>query len=63
MMARVSVNILGTSELKCLGTGKFNTDDHYIYYRGQEALRRNRSSPHGQQMSSKYSTWVQSQRQ
>ena len=40
-MARVNVNILGISELKWTGMGKFNSDDHYIYYRGQESLRRN----------------------
>ena len=41
-MARVNVNILGTSELKWTGMGEFNSDDHYIYYCGQESLRRNR---------------------
>ena len=40
-MARVSVDILGISELKGTGTGEFNSDDHYIYYCGQESLRRN----------------------
>ena len=39
--ARVSINILGISELKWMGMGKFNSDDHYIYYCGQESLRRN----------------------
>ena len=39
-MARVNVNILGISELKWTGMGKFNSDDHYIYYCGQESLRR-----------------------
>ena len=39
-MARVK-NILGISELKWTGTGEFNSDDHYIYYYGQESLRRN----------------------
>ena len=39
--ARVSVDILGTSELKWTGMGDFNSDDHYIYYCGQEPLRRN----------------------
>ena len=37
----MNVNILGISELKCTGMGKFNSDDHYIYYCGQESLRRN----------------------
>ena len=40
-MARVNVNILGISELRWIGTGEFNSDDHYIYYCGQESLRRN----------------------
>ena len=39
-MARVNVNILGISELKWTGMGDFNPDDHYIYYSGQESLRR-----------------------
>ena len=41
-MARVNINILGISELKWTGMGEFNSDDHYIYYYGQESLRRNR---------------------
>ena len=40
-MARVNVDILGIRELKWTGMGEFNTDDHYIYYCGQESLRRN----------------------
>ena len=40
-MPKVKVNILGISQLKWMGVGKFNSDDHYIYYRGQESLRRN----------------------
>ena len=40
-MARVNVNILRISELKWTGMGEFNSDDHYIYYCGQESLRRN----------------------
>ena len=40
-MARVNINILEISELKWTGMGEFNSDDHYIYYCGQEALRRN----------------------
>ena len=40
-MARVNINILGISELKWTGTGEFNSDDHYIYYCGQESLGRN----------------------
>ena len=40
-MARVNINILGISELKWMGMGEFHSDDHYIYYCGQESLRRN----------------------
>ena len=40
-MARVNVDILGISKLKWAGMGEFNSDDHYIYYCGQESLRRN----------------------
>ena len=41
-MARVSVNIPGISQLRWTEMGEFNSDDHYIYYCGQESLRRNR---------------------
>ena len=60
-MARVNINILEISELKRMGMGKFNSDDHYIYYCGQESLRRNgvafivNKSP-------ECSTWVQFQK-
>ena len=40
-MARVNIDILGISELKWTGMGEFNSDDRYIYYCGQESLRRN----------------------
>ena len=40
-MTRVNVNILGIGELRWTGMGEFNSDDHYIYYCGQESLRRN----------------------
>ena len=40
-MVRVNVDFLGISELKWTGMGEFNSDDHYIYYCGQESLRRN----------------------
>ena len=40
-MARVNIDILGISKLKWTGMGEFNLDDHYIYYCGQESLRRN----------------------
>ena len=41
VMARVNIDILGISELKWTGMGKFNSDDHYIYYCGQDSIRRN----------------------
>ena len=40
-MARLDIDILGISELKWSGMGEFNSDEHYIYYCGQESLRRN----------------------
>ena len=40
-MARVNISFLRISELKWTGMGEFNSDDHYIYYYGQESLRRN----------------------
>ena len=40
-MTRINIVILGISKLKWTGMGKFNSDDHYIYYCGQESLRRN----------------------
>ena len=40
-MARVNIDILGTSQLKWNGMGEFNSNEHYIYYCGQESLRRN----------------------
>jgi len=60
-MVRVNVDILGIRELRWTGMGEFNSDDHYIYYCGQESLRRNgvaimvNKSP-------KCSTWMQSQK-
>ena len=61
-MARVNINILGISELKWTGMGKFNSDDHYIYYCGQESVRRNRVAIMVNK-SLKCSTWMQSQKQ
>ena len=43
-MARVNINILGINELKQTGMGEFNSAEHYIYYCGQESLRRNEVS-------------------
>ena len=40
-MTRLNIDILGISELKWTGMGEFNSDDHFIYYCGQESLRRN----------------------
>ena len=57
-MARMNVDILGISELKWTGTGEFNSNDHYIYYCGQESLRRNGVAIN---KSLKCSTWMQSQ--
>ena len=60
-MARVNIDILEISELNCTGMDEFNSDDHHIYYCGQESLRRNgvaimvNKSP-------KCSTWMQSQK-
>ena len=61
-MARVNGDILGISELKWTGMGEFNSDDHYIYYCGQESLRRNRVAIMVNK-SPKCSTWMQSQKQ
>ena len=60
-MARVNVHILGISNLKWIGMGEFNLDDHYIYYCGQESLRRNEVAIIVNK-SPKCSTWVQSQK-
>ena len=62
-MVRVNIDILGISELKWNGMGDFNSDDHYIYYCGQESLRRNGVALIVNKKSSKCSTWVQSQKQ
>ena len=61
-MARVNIDILGISELKWTGMGEFNLDDHYIYYCGQESLRRNGVAIIVNK-SLKCSTWMQSQKQ
>ena len=61
-MARVNVDILGISELKWTGMGEFNSDDHYIYYCGQESLRSNGVAIIVNKKSPKCSTWMQSQK-
>ena len=60
-MARVNISILGISELKWMGMGEFNSDDHYTYYCGQESLRRNEIALIVNK-SPKCSTWVQSRK-
>ena len=60
-MARVNTDILGISELKWIGMGKFNSDDHYIYYCGKESLRINGVALTVNK-SLKCSTWVQFQK-
>ena len=60
-MARMNVYILGISELKWTGMGEFNSDDHYVYYYGQESLRRNGVAIMVNK-SQKCSTWMQSQK-
>ena len=56
-MARVNVDILGISELKWTGMGEFNSDNHYIYYSGQESLRNGVADIVNK--SPKCSTWIQ----
>ena len=60
-MASVNVNILGISELKRAGMGEFDSDEHYVYYCGQESLRRNGVAIIVNK-SLKCSTWMQSQK-
>ena len=61
-MERLNIDILAISELKWTGMGEFNSDDHYIYYRGQESLRRNGVAITVNK-SLKCSSWMQSQKQ
>ena len=61
VMTRVNVDVLGISELNWTGMGEFNSDDHYIYYCGQESLRRNGEAIMVKK-SLKCSTWMQSQK-
>ena len=60
-MAGVNIDILGMSELKWTGMGEFNSDDHYIYYYGKEALKRNGVAIIVNK-SRKCGTWMQSQK-
>ena len=61
-MARVNVDILGISELKWTEMGEFKSDDHYIYYCGQESLRRNGVAIVVNKKSPKCKTWMQCQK-
>ena len=61
-MERVNINILRISELKWTGMGEFNSNYHYIYYCGQESLRRNGVAIIVNQKCLKFSTWMQSQK-
>ena len=58
--ARVNIDILEISELKCTGMGEFNSDDHLLLWAG--IPQKKWSSHHGQQKSLKCSTWMQSQK-
>ena len=60
-MIRVNIDILGISELRWTGMGQFNSDNHYIYYYGQESLRRSGVAIRVNK-SPKCSTWMQSQK-
>ena len=57
-MTRVSINILGIGKLKWTGMGEFNSDDHYIYYCGQESIRRNGVALIVNKRVLKCSTWL-----
>ena len=59
---RVNIDILGISEIKLTGMGEFNSDDHYIYYCGQESLRRNGVAIMVNKKSPKCNTWMQFQK-
>ena len=61
-MAGVNIGILEISKLKRTGMGELNSDDYFIYYCGQESLKKKWSSHHSKQKSLKYSTWMQSQK-
>ena len=62
-MARVNIDILGISKLKWTGMGEFNSGDHYIYYCGQEFLRRNGVAIMVKKKNPTCRTWMQSQKQ
>ena len=60
-MARVNIDILRISEVKWIGMGKFNSDDHYIYYCGQESFWKNEEALTVKK-STECSSWVQSEK-
>ena len=62
-MARVNVDILGTSDLKWTGMGEFNSDDHYMYYSGQESLRNGVAIMVNKRVQNAVTTWMLSQKQ
>ena len=55
---RVNIDILGISEIKWTGMDEFNSDDHYIYYCGQEPLKKKWGNPYSEQMNPRCSIWV-----
>ena len=61
-MTRVNIDILGVSELRWTGMGEFNSDDHYIYYCGQESVTRNGLAIIVNKIVQNASTWMQSQK-
>ena len=62
-MSRLNINILGSSELKWTGMGECNSDDHYIYYCGEESLRKNGVALIvKKRVQNAVSTWMQSQK-
>ena len=61
-MTRVNINILRISDLKWTGVGGFNSDDQYIYYGGQESLRRNGVAIMVKKKSLKFRSWMQSEK-
>ena len=61
-MTRVNINILGISDLNWTGVGEFNSDDQYIYYGGQESLRRNGVAIMVKKKTLKIRSWMQSEK-
>ena len=61
-MTRVNIDILGVSKLRWTGMGEFNSDDHYIYYCGQESVTRNGLAIIVNKRVQNASTWMQSQK-